>query len=679
MNSSVKSSRLDRADRQIALVAFALALAVYLRGVAPDVLSGDAGEFHAAAWQWGLAHPTGYPLYLMLGGLWQRALGLLGISPAHALNIFSALIGAGAVSLFYLLVRRWLWEVPVLGRMAAVWAAFLFGVNPTFWSQSLVAEVYTLHVLLLLLILFVAQGLSLSGRETGESTASIRLIPRQIAALAFLVGVGLTHHGMTLFVVPGLLVYLTLIDRRWWRNLRTWVAGALAFVAPLLLYLYVPLRSGPAASPWYHQRLGEGTLTLYDGSAQAFLDFITGRSISVGFYDFGGAIGQVVQAATLWRIHLTWAGLVVAVAGLFLLYRRRNWPVLALTLPLFVLQQLFNLFYAIGDILVYYIPLYLIACIWAGFGAYGLATGLQRFDAPSPSTPSPSTSEPSTSDQSFTDSDANGETANESALGVYAIGAMALVLLFWIPLNLRASYADVLSQAGERQARTAWEEILAAEPSADAILISNDRNEIVPLFYLQAIEGRATGMSGLFPLIAPDARFADVATTIDTALAEGGEQPVVLIKAMPGLEVKFALQETTAPLVQVLGPAADDPPQVAVNQPYGPLTLLGYDWDPDVEGVHVRLYWRVNEALPADYTTTVQLFDDAGVKVAQDDRPPGGDYYPTSLWKPDEVLVDRHVLALDDATEPVTFLVGMYTGADFAPLAEPLRLPLVID
>ena len=75
----------------------------------------------------------------------------------------------------------------------------------------------------------------------------------------------------------------------------------------------------------------------------------------------------------------------------------------------------------------------------------------------------------------------------------------------------------------------------------------------------------------------------------------------------------------------------------------------------------------------------MQLFDEAGVKLAQDDRPPGGDYYPTSLWKPGEVLVDRHVLALDDATEPVTFLVGMYTGADFAPPAEPLRLPLVIE
>ncbi len=674
MNSSVKSSRLDRADRQIALVAFALALAVYLRGVAPDVLSGDAGEFQVAASQWGLAHPTGYPLYLILGGLWQRVLGVVGVSPAHALNIFSALISAVAVSVLYLLLRRWLWEVPVLGRMAAIWATFLFGVNPTFWSQSLVAEVYTLHVLLLSLILFVAQGLSLPGRWNGETAAPIHLVPRQIAALAFLVGLGLAHHGMTLFVVPGLLIYLTLLDRRWWRNLRTWVAGALALVAPLLLYLYVPLRSGPAASPWYHQRLGEGTLTLYDGNFQAFLDFITGRSISVGFYDLGGALGQVGQAATLWRIHLTWAGLVVAVAGLFILLWQRNWPVLALTLPLFVLQQLFNFFYAIGDILVYYIPLYLVACIWAGFGAYGLATGLQRFDAPSPSTPA---SPPS--DQSSAGSDATGEIANESALGTYAIGAMALVLLFWIPLNLRASYADLLSQAGERQARADWEEILAAEPPDDAILISNDRNEIVPLFYLQAVEGRATGMSGLFPLIAPDARFADVATTIDTALVEGGEQPVLLIKAMPGLEVKYALQEANAPLVQVLGPAIEDGPQIIVNHSYGPLTLLGYDWDPDVDGVRIQIYWQVKTALPADYTTTVQLFDDAGAKVAQDDRPPGGDYYPTSLWKPGEVLVDKHVLALEGATAPATLLVGMYTGADFELLTEPLHLPLVVE
>ena len=61
--------------------------------------------------------------------------------------------------------------------------------------------------------------------------------------------------------------------------------------------------------------------------------------------------------------------------GVFLLVRRRNWSVLAVTLLYVVIQQLFNLFYNIGDILVYYIPLYLVGAIWVGFAAAGLGTG----------------------------------------------------------------------------------------------------------------------------------------------------------------------------------------------------------------------------------------------------------------------------------------------------------------
>ena len=104
---------------------------------------------------------------------------------------------------------------------------------------------------------------------------------------------------------------------------------------------------------------------------------------------------------------------------------------------LFVLQQLFNLFYAIGDILVYYIPLYLIACIWAGFGAYGLATGLQRFDAPSPSTP-----ESSLADQSSADSDAVAKLPTNPLLAPshWRHGAGTALL---DSVESRASYANV--------------------------------------------------------------------------------------------------------------------------------------------------------------------------------------------------------------------------------------------
>ena len=77
---------------------------------------------------------------------------------------------------------------------------------------------------------------------------------------------------------------------------------------------------------------------------------------------------------------------------------------------------------------------------------------------------------------------------------------------------------------------------------------------------------------------------------------------------------------------------------------------MGYDWEEIGEGIQVRLHWLVDDALEADYTTTVQLFDQNGDKLAQDDLPPGGAYYPTSLWKPGDRLVETHVLDLDTWT-----------------------------
>lgn len=216
---------------------------------------------------------------------------------------------------------------------------------------------------------------------------------------------------------------------------------------------------------------------------------------------------------------------------------------------------------------------------------------------------------------------------------------------------------------------------MAAAPPADALLVSNDRNEIVPLFFLQTIEGRGAGMSGLFPLIAPGPAFADLGATVQTALDAGGGQPVYVIKPMVGLEARFALAPATEPLVKVLGPAAVNPPAQRSDLRYGPLHLLGYDLRQEGESIEVTLHWQVVESPAANYTTTVQMFDADGKKIAQDDLRPGGDYYPTSLWKPGEVLLDRHRL-LSVGVEPARMFVAMYSGQDAKLLASPLEIEL---
>ncbi|XP_046906265.1 transmembrane protein 260 isoform X1 [Hypomesus transpacificus] len=68
--------------------------ALYLPCVQRAVPGGDSGELITAACELGVAHPPGYPLFTLLSRL---ALALLpSLSPAHAANLLSALMGAGA-------------------------------------------------------------------------------------------------------------------------------------------------------------------------------------------------------------------------------------------------------------------------------------------------------------------------------------------------------------------------------------------------------------------------------------------------------------------------------------------------------------------------------------------------------------------------------------------------------
>ncbi len=630
--------RLDRVDRRIALVVGAVSFALYLRTLAPDMLSGDSGEFQFAAWRLGLAHPTGYPFYLMLGWLWQHTFAIVGASPAWSLNAFSALMSAFGGMLLYLSMAQWTPLPTARRRLVGLYSSILLVGNLTYWSQALIAEVYALHVVLMLALLLATQTLV-------RIPTTARLL-----TLAALAGLALTHHALTLLWLPALLLYWFLADQGWQRfKMSSWALALVVGLLPLLLYAYIPLRAGAEASPWYHQRLGDGLLSLYSNDWASFWAFISGQSIAASFRTASDAWTQRAQALWLWHYHFGWVGLAMMAAGLFWLVQTRRYAILIPTLLYVVAQQIFNLFYNIGDILVYYIPLYLVGTMWAGFGMAGLLTGDWRMGRAA------TTSRPT----------------KLGPMGWMIGGALVLLALRIAPIT-----SEQIDQSTAMGARQQWESLLAATPAPNAILVSNDRNEIVPLFYLQAVEQRALGMTGLFPGIAPEARFSDIGATLATALEEGGEQPVYLVKQMPGLEIRFALQEAMPPLVQVLG-LISATPTVRVERSYGPLQLLGYDLTVTETNAEVVLHWRVNEPLREKYIATAQLLTSEDRKITQDDHAPGGDYYPTSLWKAGEQLVVRHSLPLaEPLPENARLLVGFYRSRDLALLAQPLTLPL---
>src|SRR5215213_3410575 len=105
------------------------ALALYMATLLPGIGSGDTAEFQRVAPTLGVAHPTGYPLYTMLGWLWSHL--PLGGTPAWRMNLFSAATAALAVGALFLAARA-------LGQARSVAAAvaLTLAVSSTFWSQA---------------------------------------------------------------------------------------------------------------------------------------------------------------------------------------------------------------------------------------------------------------------------------------------------------------------------------------------------------------------------------------------------------------------------------------------------------------------------------------------------------------------------------------------------------------
>lgn len=658
MNSGRRDAWLDLA---VAALAGIVALAIYIRSLAPGLLWGDSAEFQMAAWLGGFAHPTGYPLYLMLGWLWTHFLPIR--DPAFRMNQFSALWGAVAVGLVALLAMRIIRFVCArdltgfdrhgvahlsgLSRLIALSAALVFTFTPTFWSQAVIAEVYTLHAAFVAAILL---ALLLWGerRLAGQSAA------RPAYAVALLFGLSLAHHRSTLLLVPGALLFalIVLAGSGWQRPAPRQVAVWLVcLLAPLLLYLYIPLRAPHVA--YYALPLGAGqTLPLYDATVAGFLAHVSGSVFSSSLVAPQRGALDLGQLAARFMDELSLNGLLLGAAGLiYLLYvgiarrSRRAWPALALTASLFIVQIVFNLFYAIGDIFVFYIPAYLIWVLWIALAGLGLVelTGWLL----------------------------GGQSDLTRRRAAWLAAALTAAVLLAFAYRAAVVFWPKTQQAANDSARRAWEALLAADLPPNAVLISNDRDEMVPLFYLSFVEGRRPDLTGLFPSISTGEGWRNVGRVVDRALETN--RPVRLVKPMPGLEVKAAIAPAGGVRAGGLGPPyavqayAPDPALTAASVDFGDtLRLTGYSLTPQTLApaaqVAVTLHWQPLAPLDADWTTFIQIINAAGDKVGQSDHQPGGEYYPTSLWTVGETLRDQHTLALaaDLGPGPYRLLVGAY-------------------
>src|SRR3989304_9859212 len=90
-------------DRLLAVVIFCASFTVYLLTLAPTIYIEDAAEFAAAVPTLGITHPSGFPLYMLLGKLFTILVPFGNM--AFRVNLFSAATTSFALAVFYYALR----------------------------------------------------------------------------------------------------------------------------------------------------------------------------------------------------------------------------------------------------------------------------------------------------------------------------------------------------------------------------------------------------------------------------------------------------------------------------------------------------------------------------------------------------------------------------------------------
>jgi tetratricopeptide (TPR) repeat protein len=440
--SSARST-LARTDTGPAALLALAAFVVYAFGACRTIYVGDSGELVAAMHTLGIPHPSGYPLYVLLGKLWTVLVPVGSV--AFRMSLFSSFFAALAVGLL-LLAGRALGA----GRAAAATAAIVFAASPSFWGEANVQRVYALNACFVALATLLAvrwwKAAPVRGTDSEiGSDRSFHGMDRRFVVVALVCGIGAANHTFLAVWGAVFLVWAATVERRLLRRFWTLLAGAAAALAGLSLYGFLLVRSRQDPRLDWGDPETPGALW----AVVTRRDFWPRRWWS-GWADLWPIARDFFSS---FAVELTVLGVVLVVAGAVVALRRRLAPVGLLGLVALANLAVMAAHGSRSDLFLwhrYYLPAYLSAAL---VGAVGLDATLRALASRS------------------------GRLA--SAAGAAAVAA-AVVL---VPLRFRG-FDRSRYRIAESYSRT----LLASLPPG-AHLAASDDNILFVLIYLQLVEG----------------------------------------------------------------------------------------------------------------------------------------------------------------------------------------------
>lgn len=461
----------------LAVICIVSPLVLYINTLSPSISVGDSPELISAAYTLGIAHPPGYPLFSLIGKAFTFI--PIGNSVAFRVNILSASLGGLSVFFLYLsiieaigLIRNRRSKGSIyhghIDHLSAFLGSLVFAGSSIFWSQAVVAEVYTLNAALFTALLWLSlkwmhcRLTAVSGKILGQRPLTLNSA-QFLYLISFLWGLSLSnHHTMIAF---GIIFILFAVATLTLKSFKDSGVHALASHTSLIIfflflgfsvYIYLPLRS--AQNPFMDWGDPE--------KISGFLGVIMRKQFTFGSRDYHleRILLQSGYYLSILREQFALPGLLIGAAGLLFFASRAPAPFL-FSSGLFMTFGLLTIIILnpapadLGSMDVIIIPSFIIFSLYTGVGFLFLYSCVIAL---------------------FT----KRLTMNQERLLISILTPLFVIL----PASMIYINLDANNQSKNTFARDYAYDILEVVDSKGVLFVDTDLS-LFPIWYLQYVEG----------------------------------------------------------------------------------------------------------------------------------------------------------------------------------------------
>ena len=313
--------------------------------------ASDGGELITAVNYLGVPHPPGYPIYMILLKIFTSIIPFGNL--ALKSNLFSILTSIAAICIVFLFTLKLAEKIyPEFSKSLKLTVcsigSFVIGTSPLFWSQSIIAEVYSLNALFVSLILLISYKIM--------DFTNLKPYKMTLFFWGLIAGLSLGNHlTIIAIIVPLFCIFI----KQFKLDLKKYTYIAYGTIAGLISYIYIPIRA--AQNP----PINWGGADTFDGfiwliTAAPYREYVLGVDQSLLF-------SRLLQYTQILFVQFNPLGIFLCIIGGLAIYRKEPKLFFPLTFSTIILS-IYSLAYNSVDFEVLMLPALMIISIGISIG-----------------------------------------------------------------------------------------------------------------------------------------------------------------------------------------------------------------------------------------------------------------------------------------------------------------------